>query len=118
MKNRLKDGITLDYKNTSGSDIVSGEIVKLAKRIAVAAVDIPQNKIGSVDLEGVFKLPKKTGESFVFGDELHCDTNGQLTKTASGTTKYAGICVDPEGQISSATSCSCRLQSGSFTLDT
>lgn len=118
MKNRVKDGITLDYKNTTLADIASGDIVKLSKRIAVACVDIAVGKTGSVDLEGVFTLPKKSGEAFVFGDELHCDTDGNLTKTASGTTKYAGICADAEGQISASTSCNCRLQSGSFTLDT
>lgn len=111
MKNRVKDGITLDYKNTSGSDIVSGQVVELPNRIAVAAVDIPQNKTGSVDLEGVFQLAKKTGESFVFGDELHFDTaDSKLTKTSSGTTLPAGICADAEGQGSSATSCTCKLK--------
>lgn len=118
MKNRVKDGVTLDYTNGTASDIVSGQIVKLSKRIAVACVDIAIGKTGSVDLEGVFTLPKKTGESFVFGDELHCDTDGNLTKTPSGTTKYAGMCADAAGQNSASTSCSCRLQSGSFTLDT
>lgn len=117
MKNRIQRGITLEWTNSTGNLVVSGQVIPLASRIAIAASDISNGKSGSVDTEGVFEIEKTTGESMAFGDELHFDTvTKKLTKTPSATTRYAGMCANSAGAGSSATSVLCKLQSGHFVL--
>lgn len=111
MKNRVQDGITLEFLNTTGAPIVSGQVVPLIARIAIACVDIAVNAKGSIDMEGVYRVAKTTGTAYAFGDELYWDKpTSKLVKVASGTTVYAGMCAGAE--ISGATSCAVRLQSG------
>lgn len=108
MKNKIQTGDALEFLNNSGDDIVSGQIVELASTIAVAAVDISDGKSGTIDVEGVFSLPKLTGEAHVVGDQLHFDpADGKLKKTATALTKYAGMCA--ANAASAATSVNCKL---------
>lgn len=112
MKNYSQKGEILEYKNTSGNKISSGDVIPLATRICVAVADIENNESGSVQLEGVVNLPKKA-EIVSFGDELHFDTvTKSLTKTPSANTKYAGMAA--EDAPSNAATINCRLQSGSY----
>lgn len=116
MKNKVQKGDTLLYTNGGETAIASGDVVPLANRIAVAAVDISAGKSGSVDVVGVFSLAKKA-EAIDFGDDLHWDTvTKSLTKTASTDTVYAGLAC--ESVLSGASHIKCRLQSGYFPVVT
>lgn len=112
MKNKKFEGKTLQYKNPSSSvTIESGSVILLAARICVSVADISPLKSGSVELEGVFEVPKKTGEAFTFGQQLYADaTTKELTGTASGNI-YAGICADTDGRANAEVVAQVRLQS-------
>lgn len=111
MKNFLQKGDILNYKNTSGNTISSGDVIALPHRICIAISDISNGKTGSVQMVGVVSLKKKA-EVMSFGDELHWDTGTKsLTKTPSISTRYAGMAAADAG--SSDESVACRLQSGS-----
>lgn len=107
MKNYVQPGDRMEYSN-SGSAISSGSIVVIGERIGVAVVDIPATSgKGSVDLEGVFNLPKATGESWSQGDPLFYDSSAnKLTKTATAN-KPAGYAFTAAG--SSDTLGDCKL---------
>ena len=111
MKNKVQEGHTLLYTNSSGSPILSGAVIPLAQRIAIACVDIANNASGSMDLEGVFTIAKTTGQAMAQGAELYYDpATSKVTSVQSGTTKYAGIAA--EAKLSADTSIAVRLQSG------
>lgn len=92
MKNFVQRGVDMNYANSSGSDIQSGDIVPLAGGIGVAAVLIPATTgVGAVVTEGVFQLPKATGEAWNQGDKLFYNSGtNKITKT-SGANVFAGI---------------------------
>lgn len=109
MKNARQDGKTLSFTNNSEDDIASGDVVPLANRIAVAVTDISAGKSGSIDLEGVFELPKKSTDVVEFSEDLYWDTvNKRLTVTPDANTRYAGIATEDAGN--GTTSVRCRLQ--------
>lgn len=109
MKNARQKGETLSFTNNGEDDIASGDVVPLPNRIAVAVTDISVGKSGSIDLEGVFELPKKSTDVVEFGDDLYWDTaNKRLTLTPDANTRYAGIATHDAGN--GTTSVNCRLQ--------
>jgi len=63
-----QDGRTIDY--TPGAATAAGDIVLLGTRIGVAPSAIDANKLGSLQVEGVFEMPKATGESWTLGASL------------------------------------------------
>ena len=97
----VKNGLTMDYQNPSASDpipyltpVVVGELV------GVALADIAPKEEGSLAVEGVFRLPAKSGEAFAVGQQLYWDPSAkQLTTTASALKKigYAFAAKAAEG---------------------
>lgn len=97
----VKNGLTMDYQNPSPdtaipylSPVVVGELV------GVALADIAPKEEGSLAVEGVFRLPAKTGEAFAVGQQLYWDPSAkQLTTTASSLKKigYAFAAKASEG---------------------
>lgn len=86
MKNYVKEGDVMDYTN-GVTALVSGEVVVLAGGIGIAATDIAANEVGPLVMEGVFKLAKKSGDTFAQGAKLYWDaTPGELTTTSAGNT--------------------------------
>ena len=63
----VQEGKSLDYKNGSGTDILAGDVVIMGARAGVAGTDIPVGLIGSIHMEGVFKIPKKAAEAITAG---------------------------------------------------
>ncbi len=68
--NYVQPGRVLDYVNGGGSTIPSGAVVVVGAVIGVALKAIPAGAKGSVQVEGVFTLPKKTGTAVTQGAAL------------------------------------------------
>lgn len=68
--NFVQPGRVLDYVNGGASTITSGSVVVVGAVIGVALADIPVGATGSVQVEGVFTLPKKTGAAVTQGAAL------------------------------------------------
>lgn len=94
MKNLIQKGEIMEYAN-AGSAILSGGVVVLGNRIAIANEAIAASTgSGSVQLEGVFSLPSITSGAFVQGEELFWDAgNTRLTNIGTGSIP-AGTCFE------------------------
>lgn len=94
MINYIQPGEIMKYSN-AGSAISAGDIVVIGERIGVAITDIAATSgEGSVQMEGVFSLPKATGTAWSQGDQLFYDAGaGKLTKVATGN-KPAGYAFE------------------------
>ena len=89
----VQEGKSLDYKNESGTDILAGDVVIMGARAGVAGTDIPVGLIGSIHMEGVFKIPKKAAEAITAGAVVFYSEDGLTAvaaeKAAQVTVGYA-----------------------------
>lgn len=74
--------------HTPGKAVLGGELVVLTGMVAVASTDIPANEEGACEVEGVFALPKKAGETPKQGAPLYLAEDTTLTVTAG--TQFVG----------------------------
>lgn len=95
--NKIQDGKTIQYTNTTGEIINSNTAILIGKRIGVAVSNIPNGETGILEVEGVFLLPKLSTDNISQGDILYWDnTNKRLTTTATGNTQ-AGYAFESAG---------------------
>jgi predicted RecA/RadA family phage recombinase len=71
--NYLQKGDVLDY--TAGADISSGDAVVIGGLIGVALTDIANGDTGSVQITGVFDMPKVSGAVIAQGESLTWDVS-------------------------------------------
>lgn len=84
-KRFVQPGNVLDH--TPAAAVNSGAVLVIGARIAVALADIAADATGSVQVTGVFELPKKAADTVAQGALVYWDaTNSQITTTASGNT--------------------------------
>ncbi|WP_297218073.1 DUF2190 family protein [uncultured Desulfovibrio sp.] len=74
--------------HTPAKAVLGGELVVLTGMVAVASTDIPANEEGACEVEGVFALPKKAGETPKQGAPLYLAEDKTLTVTAG--TQFVG----------------------------
>lgn len=89
MKNFVKRGEVIDYVNTSGSDINSGDLVIIGALIGFAQTDIASGATGAVLLKGVFTVAK-ANMAFTQGAKLYWDNTAKnATTTTTSNTLFA-----------------------------
>lgn len=100
MKNYVQKGNVISYTLGSGeTTLASGKAVKIGGLVGVIASlarngqtvfdnqASAQNDVAQVQLEGVFTLPKTTGEAWTQGAKVYWDNTAKsVTTTASGNT--------------------------------
>lgn len=69
-KNFIAEGDDLPWTNSTGSAVVSGQVVKIGNVLGVAAVDIANGGTGTVHTCGVFEVPKVTTAVITQGASL------------------------------------------------
>lgn len=72
-KNFIQQGKVLDY--TPGAAVVSGRVVRIGNLLGVALGDIAAGATGSVQIDGVFEVPKVAGAVFGQGESLLWDAS-------------------------------------------
>lgn len=92
-KNYVCEGDRLDYTNTTGVDIKSGDPVLVGDTLGVAYTDIPNELTRTVMLEGVYVLPKATGV-IPQGAKVYYDANGDPVGGTAGTGALTSIVTD------------------------
>lgn len=95
MKNFVSAGKTLLY--TAGANISSGQVVNLTTMIGIAVTDIANGASGAVELEGVFELTKKSGDTFAVGTKVYWDPTNLYLTTTSTSNVVAGAAVEAAG---------------------
>lgn len=104
MKNKVQQGKKLDFVNTTGAAILSGDLVIFGALVGVAITDIGTGETGAVDLEGVYTFAKAAG-AITQGAKLYwVIADKTLTTTAStnplvGAAAKASLTGDAEGYL-------------------
>lgn len=84
MQNYIQKADVIDWTNTTGGAVTSGQPVFIGKLVGVAVGDIADTKTGEVRLTGSFKMDKTTGLVITAGDKLFWNTaTKKVTKTAT-----------------------------------
>lgn len=88
MKNKNGEGKKLNWTNSTGADVASGDPVVVGDLIGIAEADIANGSAGVLDIDGEFTLVKANDEAFAQGDTLFLNTTtNKVTKTAAGNTR-------------------------------
>ncbi|ROR25156.1 putative RecA/RadA family phage recombinase [Comamonas sp. BIGb0124] len=82
-RNFIQPGNVLDYVNTSGALITSGSVVAAGNLLGVALVDIKPTEMGSVQIDGVFEVPKVSGQAIAQGAAVLYDVSAKAFAPAS-----------------------------------
>lgn len=87
----LQNGKVMHYTNPSASDpILYLTPVVVGELVGVALADIAPKEEGSLAVEGVFRLPAKSGEAFAVGQQLYWDPSAKHLTTTAGSLKKIG----------------------------
>lgn len=118
--NQVCDGNVIQWTNTSGADIASGDVCIVKHCVGVALVDIANAATGAVALEGVFSgIPKVSAAVFVQGEKLIWDTSASKFDDSSATPATGDItggCVAWVAGANAETTCTIKLTPGNATL--
>lgn len=91
----VTEGCVLDY--AAGSNIISGAVVVAGTKVGVALANIASGATGSVQISGVFRLPKLSTDVIGQGAIVYWDTTpGEITTTSAGNTE-AGVAYAAAG---------------------
>lgn len=78
----IQPGGNLDYKNNGDAAIEAGDVVVLGDRAGIAGTPIPVGELGSIVMDGVYRINKKSGETILAGKDVFFSEEGV---TATGT---------------------------------
>ncbi len=86
--NFIQPGEVIDWTN-GGTAVVSGKVVAVGQMLGVTLVDIANGATGSVQIRGVFEVPKVSGAVIAAGESLVWDASAaafddNLATPASG----------------------------------
>lgn len=123
--NYVSDGDRIQWKNTTGAAVASGQLVKVGGgTLGVTLVALAINETGSVSLEGVFdNMPKVSGAVFAQGEKLLFDVSadsgkGQLDDSAAvgASGDVMGGCIAWAAGANLETTCTIKLTPGNSTV--
>ncbi|RHR51967.1 DUF2190 family protein [Clostridium sp. AF18-27] len=72
----IQPGGNLDYKNNGDAAIEAGDVVVLGDRAGIAGTPIPVGELGSIVMDGVYKIAKKSGEAIKAGKDAYVSDEG------------------------------------------
>lgn len=106
MRNFVQLGEVVTISAPAGG-VNSGDPVLISALFGVATKSAPAGSPVELSMEGVFDLPKHSGDAFVIGDKVYFDaTNKVVTSTAAG---HAWVAVALAAAVGSATLARVRL---------
>ena len=90
----IHDGNAIDH--TPGSDLAAGSVVVQSDLVGITKRDIATGSLGTLELTGVFDLPKASGDGGIAaGAEVYWDVAETVAKTddETGANKKLGKAV-------------------------
>lgn len=105
----ISTGSAITY-TPSGADVAEGAVVVVGDHIGIATRKIVDGQLGTLELEGIFQLPKQgtAGNDFSDGEVLYWDAaNSRVDDTFAAGLPRIGVCVG--GATATATTCRVRL---------
>lgn len=79
----IQKGESLDYKNETEIPINAGDVVVFGTRIGISGTVIPSGRIGSIQMEGVFRFMKKEGEEIPAGTAVYFTEAGMTASQSA-----------------------------------
>jgi len=119
MKNLIQDGKRITWTNGTGSDVSAGDPVVINGQIGVASVDIANGAAGAVAMEGVYELPKVSGNAIPQGDAVLFDVSNaafDLSSATPATGDVSGCCIAWEAAADTAIVVRVKLNIGIGTV--
>ncbi len=89
----VHEGRSIDYVPTA--DVNAGDVVVLGEIVGVATRSIPANRLGALQVEGVFDFPKGSG-AIGLGVVCYWNETGKVATTVpgeGGVNKKIGVSV-------------------------
>lgn len=97
-KNYIQPGKVIDH--TAAAAISSGDAVVIGVLLGVALADIAQDATGSVQIEGVFEMPKLSTAVITAGASLTWDVSAGefiIASAAIGDLEGAAVAIEAAG---------------------
>lgn len=85
-QNFKQRGDVLQYTNTGSADVASEELIVFGALAGVALADIPAGGTGSVQISGVFALPKKADDAPTQGQALYWNATDKVVTVSDSVT--------------------------------
>lgn len=97
--NYIQPGDIIDWTNSTGSAVASGDPVVVGKQqMGIALVDIANAASGSVALEGVYQLAKNTSQAITQGQRVFWNAStSKVDNIATINTYFLGYAVAAQG---------------------
>jgi len=118
-KNYIQPGKVIDFANSTGSTVSSGDVVVIGEQIGVAEVDIAHDDTGSVSVEGVFNVPKVPAAVIAQGESVMWDASASAFDDNAATPSagdVSGCCVAFEAGANTETTINVKLNVGIGTV--
>ena len=109
--NYIQDGAVIDWTN-SGTAVSSGDVVAIGTNgdaiLGVALVDIANGATGSVQIEGVFEVPKADAAVIAIGEFVIWDSSAgnfddNAATPATGDVSDGAFAIESKGATTSET---------------
>jgi len=98
--NYIQPGEVIDY--TAGSNITSNQVVVVGQMLGVALSDIANGETGSVQIRGVFDVPKVSGAVIAAGESLVWDVSAGKFDDNAATPATGDISGPPAVAVEAA----------------
>ena len=95
MKNYVQPGNTITI--TAAGNITSGQLVVSGFLVGVANADAATGEQVELDINGVFELPKVSGDSFAVGNRLYWNGSALTNAAGTGSRAMVGIATEAAG---------------------
>lgn len=95
----IHEGGSVDY--TPAVDVSAGEVILQGDLVGISSLDIPANRLGAINLEGVYDIAKATGgaTAIAVGTKVYWDAGNSVVTADdnAGANKYVGKTVKAAG---------------------
>lgn len=94
-KKFIQPGEVITWTNATGSAVLAGAVVAIGQILGVALVDIANGASGSVQITGVFEVPKVSAAVIAQGESLLWDVSAGQFDAKSATPATGDISGPP-----------------------
>lgn len=94
MASLISNGYALDH--TPAAAVAAGDVIVVGDIVGVAPRDIAANELGSIQIAGVFAMPKASGTNIAAGAKVYWNASSKIA-TVTNTDKFCGHAVAAAG---------------------
>lgn len=119
-RNFVSDGDVIQWTNSTGGAITSGQLVRIGNMLGIALVALASGESGSVATKGVFSgVPKVSAAVFAQGEKLLWDSSAAAFDDSAATGATGDVMGGAVAWVAGAnleTTCTIKLTPGNSTV--